>query len=77
MSTQSLSIDKCGQSSGKPLPVGSYTERLVTQIVNRVVGAQPLGVTIMDEREAVVELKEDDPIIEVSQLIPRLTSWEG
>ena len=65
------------QSSGKLLPVGSYTERLVSQMVNRVAGIQPLAVTVMNEREAIVELKDDNPIIQVSQLIPGLTSWEG
>ena len=61
----------------KPLAVGSYTERLVSQMVNRIVGAQPLGVTVMNEREAIVVLKEGNPVIKVSQLIPGLASWGG
>ena len=65
------------QSSGKLLPVGSYTERLVTQMINRVVGVQPLSVTIVNEKKVIVELKEDDPIMEVSQLIPGLASRDG
>ena len=32
---------------------------------------------IVNEKEAIVGLKEDDPIIELSYLIPGLTSWEG
>ena len=31
----------------------------------------------MNERRSMVELKEDDPIIDVSQLIQGLVSWEG
>ena len=31
----------------------------------------------MNEREVIVELKECDPIIKVSQVIPGLVSWEG
>ena len=58
------------QSSGKPLPAGSYTERLVSQMVNRIVAVQPLGVTVMRERDAIVEFREEDPVVEVSQLIP-------
>ena len=57
--------------------MGSYTERTVMQMIDRVAGVQPLSVTIMNEREAIVELREDDPIIDVSQLIQRLASWEG
>ena len=33
--------------------------------------------TAVNEKEAIVELKEDDPVIEISQLIPGLASWEG
>ena len=47
------------------------------QMIDRVAGVQPLGVTIVNEREAIAELKEDDPIINVSQLIQGLASWEG
>ena len=31
----------------------------------------------MNEREAIVDLREEDPIMEVSHLIPGLTSLEG
>ena len=65
------------QSSRKPLPVGSYTERLVSQIVNIVAGVEPLSVTVMNEREVILELREEDPIIVVSWLIPGLMSYEG
>ena len=57
------------QSTRKLLPVAIYTERLVRhQMVNRIVGVQPLSVSVMNEREVIVELKEDNPITEVSQL---------
>ena len=65
------------QSNGKPIPMGSYTERMVTQMIDQVAGVQPLSVTIMNERESMVELREDNPIIDVSQLIQGLASWEG
>ena len=63
------------QSNGKPLSVGSYTERMVMQMIDRVAGVQLLSVTILNERESMVELKEYDPIIDVSQLIQGLESW--
>ena len=65
------------QSNGKPLPLGSYTERMVTQKIDRVAGVQLLSVTIMNERESMVELREDGPIIDASQLIQGLASQEG
>ena len=57
--------------------VGSYTEMLVSQMVNRIAGVQPLGVAVMSEREVIAELREEDPVVEVSQLIPGLTLREG
>ena len=47
------------------------------KMTDRVAGNQPLSVTIVNEKEVIVELKEDDPIIDVSQLIQGLASWEG
>ena len=65
------------QNSGKPPPVDSYIERLVAQISDKVAGVQPLSVTVVNEKEAIVELKEDNPVIDISQLIQGLASWEG
>ena len=65
------------QSSGKPLPIGSYTERLVTQKLHRIAGVQPPGVTVMNERDATVELRKVDPTVEVFQLMHGLISLEG
>ena len=53
------------QSNGKLLPVGSYTERMVTQMIDQVAGIQPLSVTIMNKRESMVELSENDVIINI------------
>ena len=68
---------KVVQNSRKLLPVGSYTGRLVSQMVNRIALVQPLGVTVMNERDVIVELREEDAVGEVSQLMPGLTSWKG
>ena len=46
-------------------------------MIDRVAGVQALSVTIVNEKEAIVELKENDPIIDISQLIQGLASWEG
>ena len=43
-------------------------------MTDRVAGVQPLSVTIMNERESMVELREDYPIISISQLIQGLAS---
>ena len=45
-------------------------------MVNRTVGVEPLGLTVMNVIDVIVELREEDPVIEVSQLMPWL-SWEG
>ena len=58
-----LSVAK---SNGKLIPVGSNTERSLMQMTNRVAGIQPLSVTVVNKKEAIVELKEDNPIIDVS-----------
>ena len=36
------------------------------QMIDRVGGVQPLSVTVVNERETIVELREDDLIIDIS-----------
>ena len=58
--------------SRKLLPGGSYTERLVSQMINGVTGVKPLIVTFMNERS--ICRGERKNIIKVSQLILGLVS---
>ena len=60
------------QASGKPLPVGGFTGRAMTQMLYEIAGVTPREVVILTDQEVVVELEMETPIMEVSRAVPGL-----
>ena len=60
---------KVTQSSGKPLPIGGFTGRAMSQMLHEVVGVVPKEVVIMNDQEVVMELEEETSIMDVSRVI--------
>ena len=67
---------KITQPSDKPLPVGVVTERSIFTLVKQVSGAVPLGVTVMNDRDVVVEFKPKMRLWEISSLMHSLRTWD-
>ena len=53
------------QSNGKPLPIGGFTRREMSQMLHEVAGVIPKEVVVMNDQEVVMELEEETSIIEV------------
>ena len=68
---------KVTQSRGKPLPIGCLTEWLVVQLFQKTAGCTPLGVTLINDRDIVVDFEPEVPIIEIAQVMHRLATWKG
>ena len=47
------------QANGKPLPIGGFTTRAMSQMLHEVAGAIPKEVVIMNDQEVVMELDEE------------------
>ena len=60
------------QSNGKPLPIGGFTGRAMSQMLHEFAGAVPKEVMIMNDQEAVMEFEEETSMMEVSRAIHRL-----
>ena len=65
------------QASGKPLPIGGFTGRAMTQMLYEMAGVTPRKVVILTGQEVVVELEVDMPIVEVSRAVHGLYQWAG
>ena len=65
------------QANGKPLPIGGFTTRAMSQMLAEVAGAIPKQVVIMNDQEVVMELDEETSLMDVSRAIHRLFHWEG
>ena len=64
------------QSNGKPLPIGGFTGRTISQMLHEVVGVVPKEVVIMNDQEVVMELEETS-MMEVSRVIHGLFHLGG
>ena len=65
------------QSNGKPLPIGGFTGKAMSQILHEVAGVVPKEVMIMNDQEVVMELEEETTMMEVSRAIHGLFHWGG
>ena len=46
------------QSNGKPLPIGGFTGRSMSQMLYEVAGEIPKEVVVMNDQEVMIELEE-------------------
>ena len=65
------------QSNGKVLPIGGFTGRAMSQMLNEVTGVVPKEVVIMNDQEVVMELDDETSLMDVSRVIHGLFHWEG
>ena len=65
------------QSNGKPLPMGGFTGRAMSQMLHEVAGVVPKEVGIMNDQEVVMELEVETSMMEVSRVVHGLFHWGG
>ena len=67
---------KFTQPKDKPLQVGVITEWFMYALIKQVTGTIPLGVTVMNDRDVIVEFRPKVRLWEVSSLMYNLRSWD-
>ena len=65
------------QANGRPLPVGGFMSRAMTQMIHDIVGVIPKETDILTDQEVVLEIEDQSSIIEVSRAIQGLFHWGG
>ena len=68
---------KIVQTNKRPLPVGVLTDRSVMELVKNATGYAPVGVTLLNDVDSVVEFEKGVKITEVAQLMHSIDSWVG
>ena len=66
---------KMTQSAGKVLPVGVITERSVFALVKQATGVVPLGVTVMNDRDVLIEFRPKVRLREISSQLHHIHTW--
>ena len=57
------------QPNGRPLPIGGFTGRAMSQMLHEDAGVIPKEVVVMNDQEVVMEIEKGTPMIEVSKAI--------
>ena len=65
------------QANGRPLPIGGFMHREMTQMIHDIVGVIPKETDILTDQEVVLEMEDQSSIIEVSRTIQGLFPWGG
>ena len=65
------------QGNGRPLPIGGFTSRVMTQMIHEITGVIPREVVILTDQEVVFEIEDESSIIEVSKAVQGLFHWGG
>ena len=68
---------KVNQISGKPLPVGSFTMRVVADKLKKMIGFNPTEVEIMNGQDVVIDFDPKVPVVEVARKVHGLILWKG
>ena len=65
------------QASGRPLSIGGFTSRLMTQMIHEITGVILREVVILMDQEVVFEIEDESSIIEASKAVQGLFHWGG
>ena len=68
---------RVSQANGRPLLIGGFTNRTMTQMIHDIKGVIPREVVILTDQEVVFEIEDQSSIIEVSRAIQGLFHWGG
>ena len=74
-----LKINQPGtaQTPKRSLPVGVMTDRSLIDLILKATGFKLMGVTLMNDTDAVIEFEKGVKITEIAQLLHSIDSWVG
>ena len=65
------------QTPKRPLPVGVMTDRSLIDLILKATGFKPMGVTLINDTDVVIEFEKGVKITEIAQLLHSIDSWVG
>ena len=67
---------RVSQRSGKTLPIGSFTERKISQVVQRATGIAPIALTLLGPKEVLLKFERVTSVVEVAMALHALSNWD-
>ena len=72
-----LMFFRVSQLNGKNLPIGSFTERKISQVVQGATGIAPIALTLLGPKEVLMEFKRATSVVEVVMVLHALSNWDN
>ena len=71
-----LMLLRVSQRSWKTLPIGSFTERKISQVVQRATGIAPIALTLLGPKEVLLKFERVTSVVEVAMALLALSNWD-
>ena len=65
------------QADGHPMPVGTFTSRVIVEQMSNIMGSSPVMVDVMNDHGAIIELEPESVVVHVTQALQATWSWDG
>ena len=67
---------RVNQTGGRVLPAGSFTERAVTQLVQRTTGVHPTSLTLLGLKEVLLDFEKSVSVVDVALVLHNMSNWD-
>ena len=64
------------QNNGRALPIGSFTERKISEVVQGATGVAPTALTLLGPKEVLMEFERETCVVEVGIKMHALSDWD-
>ena len=68
---------RVSQLSGKNIPIGSFTERKISQVVQEATGIAPIALTLLGPKEVLMEFEQATSVVEIAMVLHALSDWDN
>ena len=64
------------QNNGRALPLGSFTERKISQVIHGATGVAPTALTLLGPDEVLLEFEKEASVVQVGIAVHALADWD-
>ena len=64
------------QNNGRALPLGSFTERKISQVIHGATSVAPTALTLLGPDEVLLEFEKEASVVQVGIAIHALADWD-
>ena len=71
-----LMLLRVHQNNGRALPIGSFTERKISQVVQGATGIAPFVLTLLGLNEVLLEFEKETSVVGIGITMHAMSDWD-